>query len=232
MQENNKSAFERGVGIDIVICIDATRSMRPFSDELKKGILKSCDGLLFTKKIRGIEQLRIKVIPFRDFKYNGDDSIAQSKFFSLPEERDDLDTYLKKIQFLYGGDKPENAYEAIAVAMKSDWTREGRWRRHVIFMLTDAPALPLMDPERVINPTYPENMPKDFKELGEMWEGVADQTLGGMPDQSAKRLVILAPNVESWNKFEGWEYVFPDLHSQGQGISALDIEIAAELIFI
>ena len=74
---------------DFVICIDATASMAPYLDEVKANALS-----ILQKYVEGVEesgytleQLRIKVIAFRDYKYD-EVPMVESAFFTLPEERD------------------------------------------------------------------------------------------------------------------------------------------------
>ena len=64
----------------------------------------------------------------------------------------------------FGGGKPENAPEAIALALHAKWNRIGsRYRKHVIMLFTDADALPLREEKRVVASNDPEDMPKDLK---------------------------------------------------------------------
>lgn len=62
-----------------------------------------------------------------------------------------------------GGDLPENALEAIALALKLQWTKEGCLRRDIVCAITDASALYFN--ERRDSSVYPDEMPKDMDEL-------------------------------------------------------------------
>ena len=221
--------------VEVAIVIDATGSMSPIMKEVKDNAMNFCR--LFTEKMEAegkkVAALRVKVIPFRDFAYDGDKSLEQSKFFSLPEENEAFHSYVEQIQTFGGGDEPESALEAIAVAMRSDWTTEtlpGIKRRHVILVYTNSETAPLKDarvPEgaeisRVDNPLYPENMPANLMELGDMWEGMS-QELGGMPDMRSRRMVLFVPNSQPWNEFV-WEYSWTCFSHASVGIDDVDIE--------
>ena len=152
----------------------------------------------------------------------------------MPDENEDFHDYFEQIQAFGGGNGTSNALEAIAVAMRSDWTTEtlpGIKRRHVILVFTDASAAPLKDASRpwsskcarVDNPIYPENMPANLEELGHMWEG----ELGGMPNKRSKRIVLFAPNVQPWNEIvwnQSWQ-----LYSKPDGLADVDINILIDI---
>ena len=116
-----------------------------------------------------------------------------------------------------GGDIPEDGLEALAYAIRSDWTREGVKKRHIIVMWSDAPTHDLGHGK--IAPWYPEGMAKDFDELSLWWE---DEQLGGSMDENAKRLLIFAPDAPSWNRISSeWGQV---IHVQTVSEGLLDVE--------
>ena len=191
--------------IDVVMCIDATGSMQPIIDEFKSNVR----GLYqrFIKRAqdqdRDIGQLRVKVIVFRDYAYDAE-PMVESRFFVLDDEVEELYSFVDKIEASGGGDGPENALEALAIAMKSDWVRTGTKRRHVIIMWTDAPALTLG--ARASSPSYPSDMPADMAELHEWWD---DKIMDGR----AKWLILCAPNVELWSDMSDCAYWPRVIHS-------------------
>ena len=98
----------------------------------------------------------------------------------------------------YCGDRPENALEALTFALRSDWTRLGTHRRHIVLLCTDAPALPLG--ARSDRDCYPTDMPKDLEELSKIWEEDMDRR--------AKRIFLYAPYEEPWDMLEMWTQCF------------------------
>ena len=158
--------------VDIVMCIDATGSMGSIIEEVKSNALGLYQRFVeeMEKSSKNVQQLRIKVIAFRDF---GVDSVplVESPFYVLNEDgqAEEFYDFVSKIEAVGGGDLPESSLEALAVAMNSDWVTTGTIRRHVIVMYTDATALPLG--EKAGTPGYPEGMPAEIAELRDWGEG-------------------------------------------------------------
>jgi hypothetical protein len=217
--------------VDIVMCIDATGSMAPIIEEVKRNALAFCDKFHEQMDANGknVETLRIKVIAFRDYGCDGAGAMAQSEFFVLPEQNEAFRSYVMGITATGGGDEPESALEAMALAMRSDWTSEGTKRRHVILVFTDASAVPLGDRSRTSNPAYPAGMPRSLAELGDMWAG-SSQSLGGMPDEKSARLVLFAPSRTPWVDLQVWNNVWAAFSQAGRGLEEFDINMAIELL--
>lgn len=220
-----------GYCVDIAMLIDATGSMSPIISEVKANALKFCEKFHRSMEDSGknVEELRIKVIPFRDYGCDGAFAMSESEFFVLPEQNAAFEEFVNNIKAEGGGDEPESSLEALALAMRSDWTTKGSKRRHVILMFTDASAHPLGDPESVKNPTYPPDMPKNLAELGEMWAG-AGQEARGMPDSRAARLVVFAPDCTPWNDLQLWNNYWPSFSKAGTGLDDVDIDMAINLL--
>lgn len=214
--------------VDIVMCIDATGSMAPIIDEVKNNAMsfyqRFIDAMEETDK--EVAQLRIKVIAFKDYGCDPD-PMVESEFFVLPEQNDAFKTFVSNIRASGGGDIPENALEAIALALKSDWTTGGSKRRHAILMFSDAPALPLG--ERASSASYPTGMPSDIAELGAWWEGTS-QELGSTYQAKAGRLIAFVPNAEPWPDITTWNRYWPAFSPAGTGLEDVDIQAAIDLM--
>lgn len=217
--------------VDIVIPMDVTGSMDPIIDETKTNAKQFCEKFHNAMETNGkhVDELRIKIIPFRDYAADGNQAMADSGFFELPEQNDAYRSYVSDLRAMGGGDEPENSLEALALAMRSDWTTCGTKRRHVIMMYTDASAVQLHDARRMLNPTYPANMPATLAELGEMWAG-ASQELGGMPDPRAARLVLFTPNCEPWTSMQTWNNVWTFFSKAGSGLNEVDTDTAIQML--
>ena len=185
-----------GYNVDICLCIDATASMSSCIEMTKEKALAIYPALQaeMESSQRTIGQLRIKVILFRDYGVDPD-PMEESPFFTLPEDGAAFQEFVDNITVSGGGDLPENALEAVAKALQSDWTTEGSKRRHIIMVLTDAEALPLG--ERASAPGYPTDIPTDLSGLCAWWEKT-DQTFSSTYDPGAGRLVVMAPDVYPW----------------------------------
>ncbi len=214
--------------VDIVMCIDATGSMSPIIEEVKANALSFYERFIdaMEENDKEVEELRIKVIAFRDF---GCDSkpIEESQFFTLPADNESFRAFVGGSRAEGGGDTPENALEAVALALKSDWTTSGAKRRHAILVFSDAPALPLG--ARSSSASYPAGMPADIAELGAWWEGTS-QTLGSTYQAKAGRLIAFVPNSEPWTELQAWNRYWPAFSPAGTGLNDVDIQSAIDLM--
>lgn len=210
--------------VDIVMCIDATGSMSSIIEEVKANALSLYQKFVeeMEANSKSVQQLRIKVIAFRDFGVDSE-PLVESKFFVLNEdgEAEAFHNFVSNIEASGGGDLPESSLEALAVAMNSEWVTSGSIRRHVIIMYTDATALPLG--EKASAPGYPAGMPADLAELHEWWEG---QRM----EKRAKRLLIFAPDMEPWSNMVDWTNTFHTASQAGKGCSDADMGVCIRLL--
>ena len=183
-------AAPRGLSyaVDIVFCIDVTGSMNPIIDAVKADALGFYDDgqANLTEKGKNVEQLRVRLIAFRDFLADGDAALEESPFFTLPAERSGFSEFVNGLIAQGGGDAPESGLEAVALAVNSSWTTTGDRRRQVIVVWTDQPAQPL-DPA-VVPADLSSRVPADFNALTDLWE---DEQ--GLMGSSSKRLILFAP---------------------------------------
>lgn len=216
--------------VDIVLCVDATGSMFPVLDNVKASALQFHDRLndVMAKKGKAISQLRLKVIAFRDFGDDASDAIQQTGFLHLPEQARDFEEFVRGIDASGGGDIPESGLEALALAINSPWERGLDRRRHVIVMFTDAPAHPLGKHASV--PSYPAGVPRSLDELFEQWGYARSQT--AVMEQSAKRLVLFAPDQAPWSDpiAEEWDLTLHFASKAGQGLEEFEMDEIIETI--
>lgn len=247
----NSGASDKGIqtNVDIVFVIDATRSMQDTIDMVKNAAItfheKLCDVLQENK--RTVQNLRIKVIWFRDFYYDGEYALGESRFFTLPDEGEDFRDFVNEIHEAGGGDDPESALEALTLAMRSDFVQEGEKKRHIIILFTDAAAHPFEDYDSLVAEAaekgctpkiYPENMPKNLGEFYSAWQGdescqdMLDGT-GSKLDPSGRRLVLFAPNDYPWTDMEvDLEHVIRKEIEPGNGGSELEMDdVYAQIAF-
>ena len=213
--------------VDIVMCIDCTGSMQGLIDTVKQNALKFYPDLrkFCEAKDKHIEQLRVKVIGFRDFYADGAKAIEESAFFNIPEEEEKFKATIDKLEAYGGGDEPENGLEALALAMKSSWVKDGHKKRHVIVLWTDASTHPLEKPETK-NQYYPSGMPKDFNELTDLWENNQE----GM-SKAAKRLILFAPDAYAWSEIGvNWYNTVHYISKAGNGLKEYDYKTILTVI--
>lgn len=217
--------------VDIVLCIDATASMFPVLDTVKASALQFHGRLndMMAKKSKAISQLRLKVIAFRDFGDNPNDAIEQTGFLTLPEQAAEFERFVGDIDAGGGGDIPESGLEALALAINSPWEKGLDRRRHVIVMFTDAPAHPL-GTVGVTAQTYPSVVPRSMDDLFEQWGYARSQT--AVMEQSAKRLVLFAPDGAPWQDpiAEEWDLTLHFESKAGQGLEEFEMDEIIETI--
>ncbi len=218
--EQSNMAAPRGLSyaVDIVFCIDVTGSMTPIIDQVKANALRFYDDVQsnLTAKGKNVDQLRVRVLAFRDFVADGAAALDESPFFTLPEERASFSDFVNGLVAEGGGDAPESGLEAVALAIDSPWTTTGDRRRQVIVVWTDQPAQPL--DASVLPPDLSARVPADFSALTDAWE---DEQ--GRMGSSSKRLILFAPDGPGWSDISGvWENVVHHPSQAGGGLSEVD----------
>jgi hypothetical protein len=218
--EQSSMAAPRGLSyaVDIVFCIDVTGSMSPIIDQVKANALRFYDDVQsnLTAKGKNVDQLRVRVIAFRDFVADGAAALAASAFFILPDERAGFSDFVNALIAEGGGDAPESGLEAVALAIDSPWTTIGDRRRQVIVVWTDQPAQPL--DASVLPPDLSSRVPANFSALTDLWE---DEQ--GPMGSSSKRLILFAPDGPGWTDISAvWENVVHHPSQAGGGLSEVD----------
>ena len=188
--------------VDMVMCIDMTTGEYGFIKDFKENAIRFYDLLMDAMEDSGhlIDQLRIRIIGFRDFIIGAEPIVDSGKFFLLPDEIEEFESFVRGLQIVTGDFSPKTGLEAIAMALKSDWTQKGTKQKHVIFVYTNSASYKLR--EMADNSHYPEGMPTDLAELGRWWnEGVPN----GSYKPRSGRLVITAPNAYPWTGMSEWD---------------------------
>lgn len=182
-------------GVDFVFCIDTGAGMKKLIDRSSKLIPEFCRDMARYMEGTGrpLSQMRARLIAFRNYLTDGEKAVMVTDFFDLPLEQDHFQAALRSLKAADGGDRPNDGMEALAYAIRSDWSRDTDRFRHVIVVLSNGPTHPLGFGKKSLN--YPKGMANDFKELSAWWGSC--QTPGFM-NQSAKRLVLFTPYNSGW----------------------------------
>ncbi len=217
--------------VDLVFCIDATgsMSMERMLDMVKERALAFHSDLTYCMEHldnpKHVNQLRIRLIAFRDYIADGADAMLTTNFFKLPEEKELFEKAVRGITAQGGGDDPEDGLEALAYAIHSHWCEGGIQqdgtqikRRQVIVLWTDEETHDLGFGKAA--PNYPrEYMAKSFSELTSWWED--DEKM----DYDSKRLLLYAPAKPNWNKvLQNWDNVLHFPSEAGMGLDKLSYE--------
>ena len=198
--------------IDIVICIDATASMKQFIDDVKHFALSFPERLIDEmdrNKKDIIKQLRVKVIAFRDYNRDDEPPMVESPFFVFPNRNKEFNAFVNSIEVKGGSDNPKKAFEALTFALKSDWVTGGdkSRQRHIILLFTNSSTL--SPGERISSSSYTISMQKSLTDFYSVWQGNAmnQEVLGSEGETtklgpSGRRLVLFAPKAYPWTDME------------------------------
>ena len=225
MGDNQQYSMQYNV--DLVFCIDSTGSMAHIIDMVKQRALSLYGDIRrdLESKRKFINQLRVRIISFRDYLADGENAMLTSDFFTLPQDEASLQECVNHITASGGGDAPEDGLEALAYAMRSKWVTTGIKKRHVIVLWSDAPTHDLGF--GASSPYYPARMPADFDHLSQWWN---DEQSGGQMDCHAKRLILFAPDAPSWNRISAtWDQVI-HVRTVSEGLTEIDYQQVLDVV--
>lgn len=217
-----------GYPVDLVLCIDGTASMTPIIEKVKEraGAFHADLSREMESKGKIIDDLRVRVVVFRDFGFDGEGSIETSDFIALPEAASAFSDFVSRISAHGGGDEPESGLEALAVAVQSPWNTSGVKRRQVIVVWTDASAHPLGGGGAIGAGMSNVSLPADFDQMTDMWQGQE-----GPMDASAQRLILYAPDAFPWTDISNhWDNVIHHPSRGGEGLSDVDYRTILDVI--
>lgn len=203
--------------VDVVMCIDGSAIMSNVIDEVKLRVLSFGNEYIeaMSEVDNTVKELRIKVIVFREFGKEGK-AIEESKFFTLPADDAEFTEFVRNIQAVGGGETSSNALEALALALKSDWTTKGHRRRYGIMMFSNGGIVPFGAYKD--HPDYPQGMPKDFDSLYNWWEGW-DNTFKGTYVPRFAKFTAFVPYMSPWTDMMIWNRYWPIFSENGVLVS-------------
>ncbi|CAM1342391.1 vWA domain-containing protein [Tenacibaculum amylolyticum] len=208
--------------VDLVMCIDCTASMSGILNTVKENALKFHSDLLnaLDEKGKEISQLRIRVLAFRDYYYDGDMAMETLDFVTLPDQEHVFSEFINNLEPMGGGDEPENGLEALSLAIKSNWGKDGDRRREIVIVWTDASAHSLEKNTGSKPSNYPSDIPENMDELYDLWDGQKTPM-----NASAKRLLIYAPDSYPWSDLSNdWESTMHFPSRAGTGLDEVSYE--------
>ncbi len=229
---------QKSYKLDIAFVIDATGSMGPIIETVRQRVLSLGDDIVaaMAESNKPVSQLRVRVIDFADFGSEGDDAIHSTEFFTLPDQADKFQAAINGINIeMRGGDVPENALEALFIAMNSDWTSFGADNgRHIIVLMTDASPLNLQERNGCVG--YQSDLyPADINELESIWSENDAQAAITKLHPRRKRLLLFVPDGtiadHSWDQVKGWEFTTSTSVDPARGLGDIDYStIIAEIV--
>lgn len=217
-------------GVDIVFCIDASRSMERHLDAVKQLVFNSVKDLKRSMDARGqaISQLRARMILFRDYLEDADRAMMVTDFFEFPAQNEQFREAVQSITAEGGGiASSQDGLEALAFAIKAtQWDKSSMKRVHLVVVISDNPAHPLGYGSR--SPYYPRGMAKDFDELTAWW---GSKYAPGIMDEYAKHMIIFAPDAPGWREIQNnWNRVVHYQSDAGAGLSERDYDAILSIL--
>lgn len=211
------SNYKLTYNVDMVFCIDSTGSMDSIIDMVKQNALNFYTDVsdAMTAKRKTVDTLRIRIIAFKDYIADGEDAMLNTPFFVLPDESDEFCACVNAITAEGGGDDPEDGLEAVAYAVRSQWNTEGKKRRQIVVVWSDAPTHEIGF--GASSPAYPKKMAANFDELTRWWGG--RNLRSEYIDNDAKRLILFTPVGEWWTMIVNtWNNVYHIPAVEGEGL--------------
>jgi len=221
--------------VDIAFCVDVTSSSSHIVDMMKSLAEDLRLAIVTAMRLRNktVDQLRCRVIAFRDCAFDPNPINASNFYTLLPaEQTSEFSNFVSGLTAAGGGDEPESGPEALAVAMGSDWVQDGDRQRHIIVMFTDASAHPLESRVGTVPSAFASLVPSSISNLTDGWEG--GQQEGGVSTklkQAARRLLLFAPDVDPWNAIgDAWAQTVFLPSKAGDGLSEVEYETILEVV--
>ena len=182
--------------VDVVLVIDLTGSMGHVIKEVKAAALSFQEQLAsrMTSKGKSVAQLRVRIVGFRDI-FADQESLVESDFFSLPQEKEGFGIFVNLLKAKGGGgDGPESGLEGLSLAIHSKWTSDGDRQRHVIVVWSDARTHELEKSQGQKPIAFGDRICSTFDALTDEWEFGQNSGIG----RAARRLVLFAPDAYPW----------------------------------
>lgn len=153
--------------------------------------------------------VRVRVIIFGSYRDLEDAAIKVTDFTDLSDDEDWLRRILSKTVVSEVSKSPSAGLEALAYAIRSDWTgRRTRVRRSILLWSAGVPA-PLGECRE--EEWYPKGMPESFEKLTEFWAELEDLN---------PILFLAAPDEGAWSVFsDQWSSVVHYPSKAGQDMA-------------
>lgn len=166
--------------IDMVMVIDATMDS-PFINNIKfwQDLIIQTDSMISQcmKQYGRQSRIRLKIIYFRDYYFDGKYAAGESEAFEIPNDRNQVFEFINSLRAAGGGDVPESGLEALWLAIMHAGCEKHELYRRIITLFTNAPAHPLEDYDKLVlvgkqhNCCAPVNYPEQIPHcLGDLYK--------------------------------------------------------------
>ena len=238
-----------------VFCVDITGDMNDSFDNVCEFIMNVCDSAYklndkYKDDYNGDYKddydcrkiiLNTRFVLFKDYQYDAN-PIIKSDFFDYVTQKDEFFKFLvdnsleyseKGRSLIGGGDIPESVYEALYIAINSNWdnkkidfkTKTRYVNKNIIILITNSGVRNLEDVDRDNIVNYPKDMPKTTEELRNYWNTTDKISKHG------KRLLVFS-NESFLSSFYNWDYAAEFYKERKLEFDSSDVNAASTVDFI
>jgi len=123
----------RGMGLDLVLVLDATDSMTPYIEQAKKRLHQILDVVTGL-----VPNARLGMVAYKDY---GDDYGPEAvRLVPLAERADDIRKFIDQTVAGGGADIPEPIHEAVRAATSEQKMGWNRRRKRIVLLVGDSPC--------------------------------------------------------------------------------------------
>ncbi len=218
---------------DLLIVMDATSSTQSYINQFKQHALSMYDEIILTlkEKARIIDEMRVKVIVFRDLYVDQEKAIEESPVFTLPQDAGKYKAFLDGIESAGGGSLAESGLEGLAYGLsKMQWNKMGNKRRQICLFYSDDEAHPFEKAEKGTDKYYPKGMPHSLDEFSDWIESKQSKLIRNGFSLKDFRCFLFVPRVYPYTEMEDWTGVAVIEQKRGLGLKNLQFKVVTDAI--
>lgn len=218
---------------DLLIIMDATASTQTYIDKFKQHALSMYDEIIqaLKEKARIIDEMRVKVVVFRDLYVDQEKAIEESPVFILPRDSEEYKSFLDSIKSAGGGSLAESGLEGLAYGLKHmQWCKTGTKRRQICLFYSDDESHPFEKARRGKDKYYPEGMPQNLEEFSDWIESKQSPLVKNGFSLKDFRCFMFVPKVYPYTEMKDWTGVVLIEQEQGKGLENLQFKIVTDAI--
>lgn len=218
---------------DLLIVMDATSSTQSYINQFKQHALSMYDEIILAlkEKARIIDEMRVKVIVFRDLYVDQEKAIEESPVFTLPQDAGKYKAFLDGIESAGGGSLAESGLEGLAYGLsKMQWNKMGNKRRQICLFYSDDEAHPFEKAEKGTDEYYPKGMPHSLDEFSDWMESKQSKLIRNGFSLKDFRCFLFVPRVYPYTEMADWTGVAIIEQKRGMGLKNLQFKVVTDAI--
>lgn len=218
---------------DLLIVMDATSSTQSYINQFKQHALNMYDEIIcaLREKARIVDEIRVKVVVFRDLYVDQEKSIEESPIFTLPQDAVKYKAFLDDIESAGGGSLAESGLEGLAYGLsRMQWDKRGNKRRQICLYYSDDEAHPFEKAQKGTDEYYPAGMPHSLDEFSDWIESKQSKLIKNGFSLKDFRCFMFVPRVYPYTEMEDWTGVAIIEQDRGKGLQNLQFNVVTDAI--